>query len=105
MIAAIDAVAIAVNGRSFALDVPPNTLLIDFLREQLQLTGTHQGCDTAQCGACTVLVDGLAIKSCNRLVLQCAGQKVTTIEGLAILRSQAGDSPLSAGPQTSVLGR
>ena len=83
MMAAIDAVAIAVNGRSFALDVPPNTLLIDFLREQLQLTGTHQGCDTAQCGACTVLVDGLAIKSCNRLVLQCAGQKVTTIEGLA----------------------
>ena len=65
------------------LEASPADLLIDVLREQCQLTGTHQGCDTAQCGACTVLVNGAAIKSCNRLALQAQGQHITTIEGVA----------------------
>jgi carbon-monoxide dehydrogenase small subunit len=72
-----------VNGQALRLDVPPASLLLTVLREQCQLTGTHQGCDTAQCGACTVLVDGAAVKSCNRLALQCSGQHITTIEGVA----------------------
>ena len=76
-------VALTVNGRAVALDAPPNTLLVQALRERLQLTGTHVGCDTAQCGACTVHVDGRAIKSCNVLLAQVAGADVTTIEGLA----------------------
>ena len=67
----------------------PGTLLVELLRDTLALRGTHQGCDTAQCGACTVLVDGRAQKSCNRLALQCAGRSVTTIEGVA-----APDAPL-----------
>ena len=71
------------NRRAITLDVVPSSLLIDVLREQCQLTGTHQGCDTAQCGACTVLIEGQAIKSCNRLALQCANQSVMTIEGVA----------------------
>ena len=74
---------LTVNAQPVTAEVAPHTLLIEFVREQLRLTGTHQGCDTAQCGACTVLVDGRAIKSCNRLALQCAGQSVITIEGLA----------------------
>lgn len=61
----------------------PGTLLVELLRDGLALRGTHQGCDTAQCGACTVLVDGRAQKSCNRLALQCADRSVTTIEGIA----------------------
>jgi carbon-monoxide dehydrogenase small subunit len=65
------------------LEASPADFLIDVLREQCHLTGTHQGCDTAQCGACTVLVNGAAIKSCNRLALQTQGQQVTTIEGVA----------------------
>lgn len=72
-----------VNGQALRLDVAPSGLLLDVLREQCQLTGTHQGCDTAQCGACTVLVDGAAVKSCNRLAMQCSGQHITTIEGVA----------------------
>ncbi len=75
--------SLTVNGHPVSADVAPQTLLVDFVRDNLRLTGTHQGCDTAQCGACTVLVEGQAIKSCNRLALQCAGQSVTTIEGLA----------------------
>jgi carbon-monoxide dehydrogenase small subunit len=75
-------VSLRVNGQPAALDVPPSTLLVDLLREQLGLTGTHQGCDTAQCGACTVLVDGAATKSCNVLALQVNGASVLTIEGL-----------------------
>jgi carbon-monoxide dehydrogenase small subunit len=71
------------NHRDIMLDVAASALLIDVLREQCELTGTHQGCDTAQCGACTVLVNGKAIKSCNRLALQCADQSVMTIEGVA----------------------
>jgi carbon-monoxide dehydrogenase small subunit len=72
-----------VNGKAATLEVPPNTLLVHALREHLRLTGTHVGCDTAQCGACTVLVNGRAIKSCNTLAAQHQGAEVTTIEGIA----------------------
>jgi carbon-monoxide dehydrogenase small subunit len=72
-----------INGQHQRLDVAPSSLLLTVLREQCQLTGTHQGCDTAQCGACTVLVDGAAVKSCNRLAVQCSGQHITTIEVVA----------------------
>jgi len=75
-------ISLQVNGQPVDLAVPPSTLLVDLLREQLALTGTHQGCDTAQCGACTVLVDGAATKSCNVLALQVNGASVLTIEGL-----------------------
>lgn len=74
---------ITVNGKTITVEAEPNTLLVQALREHLGLTGTHIGCDTAQCGACTVLVDGDAIKSCNVLLAQMAGKSVTTIEGLA----------------------
>jgi carbon-monoxide dehydrogenase small subunit len=76
-------VALKVNGKAASIDVAPNTLLVTALREHLRLTGTHVGCDTAQCGACTVLVNGRAIKSCNTLAVQHPGAEVTTIEGLA----------------------
>ncbi len=72
-----------VNGRPVTADVDPSTLLVAFLREDLQLTGTHVGCDTAQCGACTVHIGGRAVKSCNVLVAQLQGTEVTTIEGIA----------------------
>ena len=72
-----------VNGRAASIDVPPNTLLVQALREQLRLTGTHVGCDTSQCGACTVLVNGKAIKSCTMLAVQAQGAEVQTIEGMA----------------------
>jgi carbon-monoxide dehydrogenase small subunit len=74
---------IHVNGQSQQVDVEPQTLLVDFLRDQLRLTGTHIGCDTSQCGACTVLVDGAAVKSCTMLAIQAQGSQVTTVEGLA----------------------
>jgi carbon-monoxide dehydrogenase small subunit len=76
-------VALTVNGQAVAAEVEARTLLVDFLRERLRLTGTHVGCDTAQCGACTVLVDGKPVKSCNVLAVQAQGAQVTTIEGLA----------------------
>jgi carbon-monoxide dehydrogenase small subunit len=76
-------VQLKVNGRPARVDVAPNTLLVQVLREHLKLTGTHVGCDTAQCGACTVIVDGRAIKSCNTLAVQHEGAEITTIEGLA----------------------
>lgn len=76
-------VKLTVNGRPATIDVAPNTLLVQAIREHLRLTGTHVGCDTAQCGACTVLVGGRAIKSCNTLAVQHDGAEVTTIEGLA----------------------
>ena len=72
-----------VNGRPASIDVPPNTLLVQALRETLLLTGTHVGCDTSQCGACTVIVDGRAVKSCTMLAAQAEGCEVQTIEGLA----------------------
>ncbi len=76
-------VQFTVTGKAATLDVAPTTLLVTALREQLQLTGTHVGCDTAQCGACTVLVNGRAIKSCNTLAVQHPDAQITTIEGLA----------------------
>jgi aerobic carbon-monoxide dehydrogenase small subunit len=76
-------VQMQVNGRSVTVNCEANTLLVQAIREHLKLTGTHVGCDTAQCGACTVLVDGDAVKSCNVLASQMAGRSITTIEGLA----------------------
>ena len=76
-------VQLKVNDKPTSIDVPPNTLLVQALRENLKLTGTHVGCDTAQCGACTVLMNGRAIKSCNVLAAQVSGAEITTIEGLA----------------------
>jgi len=76
-------VELKVNGKTVQADVPDNTLLVSLLRESFQLTGTHVGCDTSQCGACTVLMDGVAVKSCSVLVGQADGAEVTTIEGLA----------------------
>ncbi|MEQ8451089.1 MAG: (2Fe-2S)-binding protein [Nitratireductor sp.] len=72
-----------INGKPVAAEVEPRTLLVEFLRDQCRLTGTHVGCDTSQCGACVVHLDGVAVKSCALLALQCQGRKVTTIEGLA----------------------
>ncbi|MBS0340378.1 MAG: (2Fe-2S)-binding protein [Proteobacteria bacterium] len=76
-------VKLKVNGQAVTLDAPPNTLLVQAIREHLRLTGTHVGCDTAQCGACTVHVNGRALKSCNVLLAQVQGAEVTTIEGIA----------------------
>jgi len=77
------AVSLTVNGRSVAADVEDRTLLVALLRDTLGLTGTHVGCDTSQCGACVVHVDGLAVKSCTLLAAQANGASVVTIEGLA----------------------
>ena len=76
-------VEITVNGRARTIDAAPNLLLVQAIRENLKLTGTHVGCDTAQCGACTVIMNGNAVKSCNVLLAQAQGAQVTTIEGLA----------------------
>jgi carbon-monoxide dehydrogenase small subunit len=76
-------VAMKVNGRAQSVDVEPHTLLVQALRGKLRLTGTHVGCDTSQCGACVVLVNGRAIKSCTMLALQADGAEITTIEGIA----------------------
>jgi carbon-monoxide dehydrogenase small subunit len=76
-------VAMIVNGTAHTLEVEPRRLLVHVLRDDLHLTGTHIGCDTSQCGACTVLVDGRAVKSCTMLAVQADGSAVTTIEGLA----------------------
>ena len=76
-------ITLNVNGKLVEADIDPRTLLSDFLRVNLGLTGTHIGCDTAQCGACTVHVDGRAVKACNMLATQAAGRDVTTIEGIA----------------------
>ena len=76
-------ITLQVNDRSHVVDVEPRTLLVDLLREQLRLTGTHVGCDTSQCGACTVWVDGRSVKSCAMLAVEADGAAVTTIEGLA----------------------
>lgn len=76
-------VSMTVNGKSVSGDVEGRTLLVQFIREQLNLTGTHVGCDTSQCGACVVHVDGRAVKACTMLALQAEGSTVTTIEGIA----------------------
>mgnify|MGYP001766615614 CR=1 FL=1 len=77
------AISMTVNGKSVKGSVDPRTLLVQFLRENLRLTGTHVGCDTSQCGACVVHVDGQAIKACTTLAASCEGADVVTIEGLA----------------------
>jgi carbon-monoxide dehydrogenase small subunit len=76
-------VDLTVNGAEHQAVVPARTLLVHFLRENLRLTGTHVGCDTTQCGACTVALDGVAVKSCTVLAAQASGHEVTTIEGIA----------------------
>ena len=76
-------ITVTVNGVERHAVVEPRTLFVSFLRETLGLTGTHVGCDTSQCGACTVLLDGIAVKSCTLLAVQCEGAQVLTIEGLA----------------------
>ena len=76
-------VSLTVNGKPASVEVEARTLLVELLREKLGLTGTHVGCDTSQCGACVVHVDGLAVKSCTMLAVQADGARVTTIEGLA----------------------
>ncbi len=76
-------VTMTVNGRMYTQEVEPRTLLVYFLREQLGLTGTHVGCDTSSCGACTVLLNGKAVKSCTVLAVQADGAEIATIEGLA----------------------
>ena len=77
------AVSLTVNGKPVTADVDPRTLLVDFLRDGLGLTGTNIGCDTSQCGACTVLLDGQAVKSCTMFAWEAEGKNVLTIEGLA----------------------
>jgi len=79
----VSVVEMTVNGKAVSADVEDRTLLVEYLREHLKLTGTHVGCDTSQCGACLVLVDGVAVKSCTMLAARAAGTRVTTIEGLA----------------------
>src|ERR671929_472906 len=76
-------VTLTVNGTQHTVEVEGRTLLVELLREKLGLTGTHVGCDTSQCGACTVHVDGRSVKSCTMLALEAEGREVTTIEGLA----------------------
>jgi carbon-monoxide dehydrogenase small subunit len=76
-------VSMTINGKQVSGDVEGRTLLVDFLREDQRLTGTHVGCDTSQCGACTIHVNGEAVKSCTMLALQADGAEITTIEGLA----------------------
>ncbi len=76
-------VSLIVNGSERSGDVEPRVLLVDFLRTNLRLTGTHIGCDTSSCGACTVLIDGEPVKSCTVLTVQAAGRSITTVEGLA----------------------
>ncbi len=76
-------ITVTVNGASHTRDVEPRMLLVDFIRDSLSLTGTNIGCDTSQCGACTVHMDGMAVKSCTVLAVQADGSTITTIEGLA----------------------
>ena len=76
-------VNVRVNGKKITKEVSDNTMLSDFLRDKLALTGTHVGCDTSQCGACVIHLDGNSVKSCTTLVVDCDGGEITTIEGLA----------------------
>jgi carbon-monoxide dehydrogenase small subunit len=79
----VTTITVTVNGTHYTREVEPRTLLVHFLREQLNLTGTHIGCDTSQCGACVVHLNGVSVKSCTTLAIQCDGATITTIEGLA----------------------
>ena len=76
-------VSMTVNGANYTNDVEPRTLLVHYLRENLRLTGTHVGCDTSSCGACTIVVNGETVKSCTLLAVQCEGAEIKTIEGMA----------------------
>ena len=76
-------VSMTVNGTAYTNDVEPRTLLVHYLRENLRLTGTHVGCDTSSCGACTIIVNGETVKSCTLLAVQCEGAEIKTIEGMA----------------------
>ena len=76
-------VKMTVNGQAVEHDVPDNTLLVSFIRETLELTGTHVGCDTSQCGTCVVHMDGQSVKACTLLAAQASGSEITTIEGIA----------------------
>ena len=87
-------ISVTVNGRNYQEEVEPRLLLVDFLRDVLGLTGTHVGCDTSGCGACTIAVNGKAVKSCTLLAVQADGADVTTIEGLA---NNGGLHPLQQG--------
>lgn len=78
----MSSVSLKINGKEVSASIPDNTILTDFLRENLGLTGTHVGCDTSQCGACVVLVDGVSVKSCTMLAVQADGKEITTIEGI-----------------------
>ena len=84
-------VNLTLNGKAVSADVPDNTLLVSFIRETMALTGTHVGCDTSQCGACVIHVNGKSVKSCTMLAIQADGAEVTTIEGLA---DEAGLHPM-----------
>jgi carbon-monoxide dehydrogenase small subunit len=79
----VSTISMTVNGKTYKGEVEPRTLLVHYLRDQLNLTGTHIGCDTSQCGACVVLMNGQSVKSCTVLAVQADGAEVTTIEGLA----------------------
>ena len=76
-------VSMTVNGTTYTKDVEPRTLLVHYLRENLRLTGTHVGCDTSSCGACTIIANGETVKSCTLLAVQCEGAEIKTIEGMA----------------------
>ena len=78
----MSSVSLKINGKEVSASIPDNTILTDFLRENLGLTGTHVGCDTSQCGACVVHVDGVSVKSCTMLTVQADGKEITTIEGI-----------------------
>ena len=86
-------VALSINGRDYAAQIDPRTLLVEFIRREARLTGTRVGCDTSQCGACTVHLDGVAVKSCTVFAAQAAGHAVTTIEGVS---PKEGLNPLQA---------
>ncbi len=86
-------VALTINGRDYTAEIDPRTLLVEFIRREARLTGTHVGCDTSQCGACTVHLDGIAVKSCTIFAAQAAGHAVTTIEGVS---PEDGLNPLQA---------
>ncbi|MEA2601698.1 MAG: aerobic carbon-monoxide dehydrogenase small subunit [Acidobacteriota bacterium] len=96
-------ISLKVNEKKQLVDVEPRTLLVDLLREHLRLTGTHVGCDTSQCGACTVWVDGKSVKSCTMLAVEANGASVTTIEGLSAvagMAEKAGLHPMQAAFHT-----
>lgn len=76
-------ITLKVNGEEFSAEVEPRTLLVHFIREEMDMTGTHIGCDTSSCGACTILIDGKSAKSCTILAVQANGKEITTVEGLA----------------------